>query len=296
MADLNAELAPQVIAACTANAEELAGALGRAFEGDFVVKPGESIAFDPAAIEGPGLAVLMPFGEEGVLALLPKSSGLLPDWTSAPDPTGQSKLSTLGQELSMLLVPDDLMADDFQVEWSEDLASAVGRAEPGEGAVTVPLELAQGETLGVMHLVWPLTNLKAFTAPTKEDTEEGAEETTEEATDETAETAAPTSTVLRWENSPSDYGDLPPNVLNLLRVTAPVSVNLASKSVPISDIIELGPGSIISFDKSCDDLLEVSVGDRLIAEGEAVKVGERFGVRIQQMIMPQESFRPLLPP
>ena len=315
VADLNAELAPQVIAACTANAEEMAGALGRAFEGDFVVKPGESAAFDLAAIEGTGLAVLMPFGDAAVLALLPQSSGLLPDWASAPDPTGQSQLSTLGQELSMLVVPDDLMADDFQVEWSEDLAAAVARAEPGEGAVTVPIELAQGETLGVMHLVWPLTKIKAFAAPAEE-TNEGADETaepvaTEKATAETpseaptsapseaptsAPSEAPTSTVLRWENSPSDYSDLPPNVMNLLKVTTPVSVNLASKTVPINEIIELGPGSIITFDKSCDDLLEIMVGDCPIAEGEAVKVGERFGVRIRQMILPQEDFRPMLPP
>ena len=79
-------------------------------------------------------------------------------------------------------------------------------------------------------------------------------------------------------------------------MTVPVSVNLASKQSTFDEVVKLGPGSIISFDKSCDGLLEVAAADRPIAEGEAVKVGEKFGVRIKQMILPQEKFRPMLPP
>ena len=58
----------------------------------------------------------------------------------------------------------------------------------------------------------------------------------------------------------------------------------------MQEIIELVPGSIIKFDKSCDELLELVVGDQAIAEGEVVKVGDKFGLRVQNMILPQERF------
>jgi flagellar motor switch/type III secretory pathway protein FliN len=48
--------------------------------------------------------------------------------------------------------------------------------------------------------------------------------------------------------------------------------------------VELGPGSIIKFEKTCDEPLEVAVGDRTIAHGEVVKVGDKFGVRIAALV------------
>jgi flagellar motor switch protein FliN/FliY len=60
----------------------------------------------------------------------------------------------------------------------------------------------------------------------------------------------------------------------------PVTVTLASQRKPIQEIVELGPGSIVKFDKTCDEPLELAVGERVIATGEVVKVGDKFGVRI----------------
>jgi flagellar motor switch/type III secretory pathway protein FliN len=48
--------------------------------------------------------------------------------------------------------------------------------------------------------------------------------------------------------------------------------------------VELGPGSIIKFDKTCDELLELSIGNRTVARGEAVKVGDKFGLRISGLV------------
>jgi flagellar motor switch/type III secretory pathway protein FliN len=55
----------------------------------------------------------------------------------------------------------------------------------------------------------------------------------------------------------------------------------------------LGPGSIIQFDKSCEEMLELDAGGRRIAMGEAVKVGDKFGLRITSIILPDERFRPV---
>jgi flagellar motor switch protein FliN/FliY len=80
---------------------------------------------------------------------------------------------------------------------------------------------------------------------------------------------------------------------SLLKVQVPVTVTLAAKKQPIGRIIELVPGSIIQFDKPCDEMLEMEVAGQPIAQGECVKVGDKFGLRITSMILPGESFHSL---
>lgn len=308
MAFLTPELAAQVVVATTTNAEEAAGALGRAFDAEFVVKAGEPGKFEPTgsvSISGGGLVFAFKFGEEQMLAALPADTGLVPDWTKTPDPTGESKLSTLGQELIMLFLPDSMMADSFDGRWVEDLAAAIGRSEPAADATAAPIEIAQGESLAKLTLVWPVANADAAfnvatstttSAPATQATAEPIAETTPLAIAATPEVEKSQSKVLRWKQpAPRDLRDLPPNVLSALRVTVPVSVNLAGKKIKLAEVIDLGPGSIITFDKACDAPLEVSIGGRPVATGEAVKVGERFGVRVQKMILPEEHFRTMLP-
>jgi flagellar motor switch protein FliN/FliY len=70
----------------------------------------------------------------------------------------------------------------------------------------------------------------------------------------------------------------------LLKIRMPVQVTLASQRKSIQEITELGPGSIIKFDKTCNEPLELSVGDRPLAHGEVVKVGDKFGLRISGLL------------
>ena len=77
---------------------------------------------------------------------------------------------------------------------------------------------------------------------------------------------------------------MPTFARGLLRISVPVQVKLASQRKSIHEIVELGPGSIIKFEKTCDEPLEVVIGDRTIARGEVVKVGDKFGVRIAALV------------
>ena len=52
-------------------------------------------------------------------------------------------------------------------------------------------------------------------------------------------------------------------------------------------------GSIIAFDKSCDEMLELEVSGHAIAEGECVKVGDKFGLRVTSLILPDEQLQSL---
>ena len=50
--------------------------------------------------------------------------------------------------------------------------------------------------------------------------------------------------------------DLPTYSRSLLRIRVPVVVSLAQKRQPLGRIMELGPGSMIHFEKSCEESLE----------------------------------------
>jgi flagellar motor switch protein FliN/FliY len=77
---------------------------------------------------------------------------------------------------------------------------------------------------------------------------------------------------------------LPTYARGLLHIRVPVQVKLASQRKSVQEIIELGPGSIVKFEKTYDEPLEVCIGGRTIAEGEVVKVGDKFGVRISGLV------------
>jgi flagellar motor switch protein FliN len=90
------------------------------------------------------------------------------------------------------------------------------------------------------------------------------------------------------QHSPSK---LPEYTRSLLHIQVPISVTLATKRQPIGQIMDLGAGSIIHFEKSCEEMLDLYVGDHPVAKGEAVKVGEKFGLRITSVILPEERFK-----
>lgn len=75
----------------------------------------------------------------------------------------------------------------------------------------------------------------------------------------------------------------------VLSVRAPVSVTLANKSVPLSMVLDLVPGAMIQFNKSCDAPLVLEVGGHPIALGEAVKVDDKFGLRIRSFDLNEEE-------
>lgn len=87
-----------------------------------------------------------------------------------------------------------------------------------------------------------------------------------------------------------DLAHLPVHTRSLLRIRVPVTVTLATQRIPIHEITDLGPGSLVKFEKTYDEPLELAVGDLRIARGEAVKVGDKFGLRIGNLIKPHERF------
>lgn len=69
----------------------------------------------------------------------------------------------------------------------------------------------------------------------------------------------------------------PQRILNL---EVPVIVQLAWREMSLAEILKLSNGAIIEFEKSFDAPLDLKINNIIIGCGQAVKVGEKFGLRI----------------
>jgi flagellar motor switch protein FliN/FliY len=77
----------------------------------------------------------------------------------------------------------------------------------------------------------------------------------------------------------------------LLDIPLQLSVELGRRRMPIAEVLQLGPGSVVELTKAAGESLDIYVNDRLVAKGEAVMVGERYGVRITEIQNPNERAR-----
>jgi flagellar motor switch protein FliN/FliY len=70
----------------------------------------------------------------------------------------------------------------------------------------------------------------------------------------------------------------------LLDVNLDLSVELGRARVPVRDVLQLSPGSVVELNKLGGEPVDILVNGRLIARGEVVVVDENFGVRVTEII------------
>lgn len=83
------------------------------------------------------------------------------------------------------------------------------------------------------------------------------------------------------------------NIDLLLDVDLPVSIELGRTKLSISDILSLGPGSVVELNKLAGEPVDLLVNNKVVAKGEVVVVDENFGLRITQLITPEERLKAL---
>jgi len=102
------------------------------------------------------------------------------------------------------------------------------------------------------------------------------------------------------DDGPEDYveetvaGELissPDELDRVMDVRVELTVELGKRRVRIAEVIDFGPGSVIEFPKSADEPLDILVNDQLVARGEAVVIGERYGIRITEVVSPNQRLR-----
>ena len=70
----------------------------------------------------------------------------------------------------------------------------------------------------------------------------------------------------------------------ILDLPLTVTVELGKTKMMISELLQLGQGSVVELTKFAGEPMEVFVNNRLIARGEVVVVNEKFGVRLTNVV------------
>jgi flagellar motor switch protein FliN/FliY len=76
----------------------------------------------------------------------------------------------------------------------------------------------------------------------------------------------------------------------ILEVPLQIYVELGAKRMRVRELLEVSVGSIVELDTEAGAQLENFANDTLIAQGEAVVVGEHYGVRITEIVSLKERF------
>ncbi len=79
----------------------------------------------------------------------------------------------------------------------------------------------------------------------------------------------------------------------LYDVPLQISVEIGRSKILLKDLLKMGEGYVIELDKLAGDPLDLYVNSRLIAKGEAVMVGEKFGIRLTDVVNTSERIEQL---
>ncbi len=74
----------------------------------------------------------------------------------------------------------------------------------------------------------------------------------------------------------------------ILDIPLTLTVELGRNKLLISELLQLGQGSVLELTKLAGEPMDIFINQRLIARGEVVVVNEKFGVRLTDIISPAE--------
>lgn len=98
-----------------------------------------------------------------------------------------------------------------------------------------------------------------------------------------------TAPVLTDKTAPAstDKADTSAGSLDLLKeVEVEVTLEIGRRRLRIADILKLSAGQMLELSKAAGEPLDILVNGRLLGRGEAVVMGDRYGVRITEIVTP----------
>ncbi len=87
------------------------------------------------------------------------------------------------------------------------------------------------------------------------------------------------------------FSGIDPKMELLYDLQLPVSIELGRTSMLIREILRLGRGSVIEFDKLVSEPVDVLINGKKVAEGEVVVIDKHFGIRVTTLVDPTERLR-----
>lgn len=78
------------------------------------------------------------------------------------------------------------------------------------------------------------------------------------------------------------------NLKALENIKVRMTVEVGRTELTIKELLRLNEGSVVELDRLAGDPLDILVNGTIIAKGEVVVVGERFGIRFGEIVDPEE--------
>jgi flagellar motor switch protein FliN/FliY len=79
----------------------------------------------------------------------------------------------------------------------------------------------------------------------------------------------------------------------ILDIPVSLSMEVGRTQIAIRNLLQLTQGSVVELDRLAGEPLDVMVNGTLIAHGEVVVVNEKYGIRLTDVMSPQERIKKL---
>ena len=83
------------------------------------------------------------------------------------------------------------------------------------------------------------------------------------------------------------------NIEQILDVEVTVVVRFGKVEMPLNDVAQLAPGSVIELDREPEQPVELLVNDRVFATGEVVVADGNYALRIERILSQADRIRSL---
>jgi flagellar motor switch protein FliN/FliY len=111
--------------------------------------------------------------------------------------------------------------------------------------------------------------------------------------DSAARGSRPQPKVFSELTSDASAAGAPGRIDMILDIPVQLTVELGRTKIPIRDLLQLVQGSVVELDRLAGEPMDVLVNGCLIAQGEVVVVNDKFGIRLTDVIAPDERLRRL---
>jgi flagellar motor switch protein FliN/FliY len=89
------------------------------------------------------------------------------------------------------------------------------------------------------------------------------------------------------DSKPTDAGDARVGSLDLLKdVEVEITLEIGRRRLRIADVLRLSSGQTLELSKAAGEPLDIFVNGQLLGRGEAIVMGDRYGVRITEIVAP----------
>lgn len=123
-------------------------------------------------------------------------------------------------------------------------------------------------------------------------TESAAEPAADSAAKEPAATAAAAKVFEQFGSGQQNAGAAQGFDM-IMDIPVRLTVELGRTKISIRNLLQLAHGSVVELDGLAGEPMDVMVNGTLIAQGEVVVVNDKFGIRLTDIVTPQERLHKL---